>query len=399
MVAGETVFFSSTRYGIRLRAMGKERQLSTFIERFYKAALDHSVWDTLLADLSDHLHSNIAALYSPYLATGGADTMGWTVGLDDAAIKAYVEYYGPISTNFQVLRTYPVGAVYTDQMAPDYGAYERSEAFTDFFEPLGAEHLSSLVPLRGERRQVALAFRRGARLGHYDDEDIAQLRHLAPHLSQAFRLGQRLDRVNGNRHSLAEALELSGDAILVLDGRGRLVFMNRRAQEIVAEGDGFRLDSKGAPRASVPSESTRMAAAIHGVTRGAKDGARSPGDALQLTRISLRRPYQVLVAPLARGETKLGRNGAAVLVIKDPEAEPDTSVHSLRQLYGLTATEAAFVAAFVEETSLKGTAERLSLTMSSARTYMKRIFLKAEVNSQAALMKLVLTGSAMPTLR
>ena len=86
-------------------------------------------------------------------------------------------------------------------------------------------------------------------------------------------------------------------------------------------------------------------------------------------------------------------------IIKDPEAEPDTSVHSLRRLYGLTATEAAFVAAFVEETSLKGTAARLSLTMSSARTYMKRIFLKTEVNSQAALMKLVLTGSAMPTLR
>ncbi len=77
------------------------------------------------------------------------------------------------------------------------------------------------------------------------------------------------------------------------------------------------------------------------------------------------------------------------------EVEPDTNLQSLQRRYGLTATEAAFVAALVEETSIKGTAERLSLTMSSARTYMKRIFLKTEVNSQAALMKLVLTGSAM----
>ncbi len=379
--------------------MSNAQQLTKFIERFYEAVLDHSVWDTLLADLSDHFKSEIGALYSPYLATGGADTMAWTVGLDDAAIKAYVEYYGPISTNFQVLRTYPVGAVYTDRMAPDYGAYERSEAYTDFFEPLGAEHLLSLVPLRGERRQVTLAFRRGARLGHYDDEEIAQLRHLAPHLTQAFRLGQRLDRTEGQRHSLAEALELSRDGIFVLDSKGQLVFMNARGQEIIAEGDGFGLDSEGAPRASEPSESTRMATAIHAVTRGAKDNGRSPGDVLQITRISLRCPYQVLVAPLANGETKLGRNGAAVLVIKDPEAAPETSVHSLQRLYGLTATEAAFVAAFVEETSLRRTAERLSLTMSSARTYLKRIFLKTGVNNQAALMKLVLTGSPMPTLR
>jgi len=79
--------------------------------------------------------------------------------------------------------------------------------------------------------------------------------------------------------------------------------------------------------------------------------------------------------------------------------EPDSSVQSLRRRYGLTATEAAFVAAFVEETSLKGAAQRLSLTVSTARTYMKRVFAKTEVNSQAALMKLVLTGSAMPNPR
>ena len=36
----------------------------------------------------------------------------------------------------------------------------------DVLQPLGAEHLLSLAPLRGERRQVALAFRRSARLGH-----------------------------------------------------------------------------------------------------------------------------------------------------------------------------------------------------------------------------------------
>ncbi len=379
--------------------MGDERQLSKFIERIYGAALDHSVWDALLPDLFDHFKSDVGGLYSPYLATGRSEGMSWTVGMDDAAVKAYGDYYGPISTNFQILRTYPVGAVYTDQMAPDYGVYERSEAYNDFFEPNGAEHLLNLIPLRGERRQVSLSFRRGAPRGPYDDREIAQLELLAPHISQAFRLGQQLDRIDGQRHSLIEALELSRDAILVLDGKGQLVFMNGRAREIVAERDGFGLDSKGAPRASVLSESTRMSAAIHGVTRGAKDGGRSPGDILQIGRISLRRPYQVLVAPLAKGETKLGRNGAAVLLIKDPEAEPDTNLQSLQRLYGLTDTEAAFVVAFVEETSLQGAAERLSLTMSTARTYMKRVFAKTEVNSQAALMNLVLTGSAMPKLR
>lgn len=380
--------------------MGDQRQLPKFIERIYETALDRSVWDRLLPDLFDHFKSSIGGLYTPYLATGRSDGFGWTFGFGDAEIKAYSEYYGPISTNFQVLRTFPVGAVYADQMAPDYGVYEKSEAYSDFFKPNGAEHLLNLIPLRGADRQVSLSFRRGGCHGPYDDQEIAQLGHLAPHISQAFRLGQHLDRVAGQRHSLAAALELSHDATLVLDGTGRLVFMNARAQEIIDDRDGFGLDSGGAPRASVLAESTRMAAAIHEVVRGAKDGGRSPGDILQISRISLRRPYQVLVAPLAPGgEMKLGRNDAAVLVVKDPEAEPDTNLQSLQRFYGLTATEAAFVAAFVEETSLKGAAERLSLTMSSARTYLKRVFAKTEVSSQAALMKLVLTGSVMINLR
>ena len=53
--------------------MGNQQLLSNFIERTYEAALDHTVWETLLADLSHHLHSEWGALYSQYLATGGAD--------------------------------------------------------------------------------------------------------------------------------------------------------------------------------------------------------------------------------------------------------------------------------------------------------------------------------------
>ena len=375
------------------------QHLSKFIERIYASALDPGVWDTLLPDLSRHLHSELAVLYTPYLATGAADGFGWSVGTDDADIKAYTEYYGPISTNFHVLKTFPVGEIYTDQMAPDYCAYERSETYSDFFIPNRIEHLLNLVPLRGDHRQVSLSFRRSARQGHYDSDDIAQLRYLAPHISQAFRLGQRLNRIEDDRRTLAEALDLSPDGILVLDGNGQLLFMNSRAHEIIAERDGFWLDSEGAPQASVQSDSNRMATAIHAVTSGRSDTNQSPGDFFQLSRISLRRPYQVLVTPLARGEMFLDRPAAAILVINDPEAEPETNKDSLRRLYGLTAAEATFVAVFVEEASLKGTAQRLSLTMNSARTYLKRVFTKTEVSSQAALMKLALTGSVMPIVR
>lgn len=370
--------------------MGGGRQLSAFIERIHEAAIDHSVWDTLLTDLSDHFSGNIAALYSPYLATGAADDMAWTVGMDDRLIKVYSEYYGPISTHFHILKTYPVGAIFTNRMAADNDIYEKSEAYNDLFKPLGAEHLLNVIPLRGGKRQTSLSFRRDH---PYSDGDIAQLRHLTPHILQSSRISQHLRRVEGHRHGLSEALDLSREAILMLDGDGQLVFMNRRAHEVIAQRDGLSLDAEGAPRASVLSESTDLAAAIHAVAHGGKNGDWNAGEILSITRPSMRRPYQVLVAPLAGEKRVLDRHCAVILVVSDPESEPETSEQSLRRAYGLTTAEAKFVAVFVQEASLETTAARLSLTKSSARTYLKRIFTKTQVNSQVALIKLVLTGS------
>jgi DNA-binding CsgD family transcriptional regulator len=379
--------------------MRSEAQLSKHIERIYEAAHDHSLWGTLLPDIAHDLRSDIAVIYSPYLATGGADGMAWTFGMDEWAVKAYTEYYGPISTNFHILRTYPVGEIFTDKMAPNYDTYEKSEAYNDFFKPNGVEHLLNLVPLRGSRRQASLSIRRGKCQGPYGDDEIALLRLLTPHIMQSFRLGRHLGRVASDRRTLTEALEFSRDAMFVLDGKGALVFMNRLGHEIIAERDGLSLDAKGAPRASVLSESTDLMAAIQAVTRGVEDGEQNAGGILSISRISMRRPYQILVAPLVGEEKVSGRRCSAVLVVSDPEKKPEISEQSLRRLYGLTATEAKFVSVFVEEASLEATAERLSLTKSSARTYLKRVFNKTEVNSQVALMKLVLSGPVMSVLR
>lgn len=62
----------------------------------------------------------------------------------------------------------------------------------------------------------------------------------------------------------------------------------------------------------------------------------------------------------------------------------------------LTVSEARLAARFAETASLKVSAELLGLTEGTARVYMKRIFAKTGVNSQAALMKLVLAGLAAP---
>jgi DNA-binding CsgD family transcriptional regulator len=51
--------------------------------------------------------------------------------------------------------------------------------------------------------------------------------------------------------------------------------------------------------------------------------------------------------------------------------------------------------ALIQEPDLKTAAERLAITEGTARIYLKQVFEKTGVNSQVALMKLLLTGPAI----
>lgn len=112
--------------------MDQERQLSGLIERIYETALDQDLWATLLPDISAYFNADFTGIYTPELATGKSVAKTWVTDWESAGIKAYAEYYGTISTNFEILSTYPVGKVFTDQMVPDYDVYTNSEAYNDF---------------------------------------------------------------------------------------------------------------------------------------------------------------------------------------------------------------------------------------------------------------------------
>lgn len=372
--------------------MDQEQQLSALIERIYEASLDPESWGSLLDDMSVFLNSESGVVYVPNLNTGKSDGNLWNTNWDSNSVHAHANYYGEISTNFKTLSTYPVGKVFADHMVRDYNVYRNSEAYNDFFVPLKREHLLNLIPQRGKQKQVSLTFRRSKSRGYFSDDEIAKLNLLSPHITQSFRIARSLDQEKIKQVSLTESLEFSRDAIFILDEKGQLSYLNKRAQKVIDERDGFILGANGTPRAAVQTESTHMARVVWGVVTNGGDTSHSPGGVFHISRISLRRPYQAMVAPLPKTQNEMEGRAGAILVINDPDGEPETSIEALQIFYGLTLAEANFLATFVKEASIELTGERLGITKNTARTYMKLVFAKTGVNNQASLMKLILTG-------
>ena len=81
------------------------------------------------------------------------------------------------------------------------------------------------------------------------------------------------------------------------------------------------------------------------------------------------------------------------MTISNPDQKALVSEQELTRLYGLTRGEAALATRMIQGKSLEGAATELFISAHTARTHLKRIFLKTETHRQSELVALLLTNA------
>jgi DNA-binding CsgD family transcriptional regulator len=177
--------------------------------------------------------------------------------------------------------------------------------------------------------------------------------------------------------------------VAVVDREAKVLFMNRSGAEYLAKGDGFSVSPTGICRAQRPAKTAELHRLIQTVV---DDTETAPPKAISLGRASEGRPLSVVVARLRpRAEAEK----VAVLLISDPDRQELPSLATIGQLFELTETEARLALHLAEGLRVEEAAAAMGITVSSARTYLKRVFGKTGVTRQAELVRLII---AAPTL-
>ncbi|HIJ64277.1 MAG TPA: helix-turn-helix transcriptional regulator, partial [Rhodospirillaceae bacterium] len=141
-------------------------------------------------------------------------------------------------------------------------------------------------------------------------------------------------------------------------------------------------------RASRPAETQDL----HRLIRQAIDGAEGPPRAISLSRETAIRPLSVVVAPLA---AKAGSQPVAVLLIADPDRLSLPTLETVMRLFDLTEAEGRLALALAQGNRIEDAAEQLGITISSARTYLKRVFSKTGADRQAELVRLIVGAPSL----
>lgn len=213
--------------------------------------------------------------------------------------------------------------------------------------------------------------------------DSALLSNLAPYVEEALRAHVELERHRIRAGVSVQGLARSATAWMVMDREARLLSIDPRLDAWMRETldysprIGERLRDLGAR-----AERELMAAAMHFT-------GEEPGPARPLLLFEHPRLEALLTST-----TDMPRRSMLVLC-RLPNARTPESVERLAKLFDLPPREAELAVALNEGLSISEAAERMGLTLETARNYSKRLYAKLGVRGQPELVRLVCDSVAV----
>ena len=259
---------------------------------------------------------------------------------------------------------------------------QRNAAYLAFLEQTSSDEVLGVDIRENDGVELRLRLTRAPDQPPFTARDAADLESLVPHLRIALQLFDRLSTGQTEQQIYAGAIEQMAVGIIMLDRHGKVLRLNPRATTLLAEQDGIALYG-GTIALDDPA-----------LRRLLRERLARPDDATPLT-LRIERPSGrgnlLLVVGSANAPEHVAASGgpAMVMFLNDPVHAPRVSPEAIRDLLGLTHSEATIAAHIAGGVSLADTATRLGISPNTVRAHLRAIFAKTGVKRQSQLVHLV----------
>ena len=274
----------------------------------------------------------------------------------------------------------------TDRMFSE-SFLRRNVFLNEFLVPRGVNGALACPLLSESGRFALIAVQQGVNRRSYDDDDIARVERLAPHMMRALQL-RRLFLQSEQRSKVLESIvDRNKTGMVGLRGDGPALFVNRAARAVAAARDGLGLDRQGRLVAADRAAATRLVALQADVAGGGAGGL------VRVPRPSGRLPYIVMVSPLPSGDDLFPNSrGGVLFAIHDPARRPMATEIRIAQLLHIPRGAARAVQAILAGQDLKDYADRAGISMNTVRFHLKNAFAGTDTHSQAELVRVALSA-------
>ncbi len=268
----------------------------------------------------------------------------------------------------------------------------RTRYYNEYLQRCDVEQSAALCAKADAEGVVVATVCRSGSLQPYTESHLALMRDVAPHWANAYAIQRQLSRLQERVETLEAAMEAVPVGMVMLDGSMRAIRMNAVAEGWLSQGNVLRLQ-QGRPEAAHGNQMLRQAMHEAVVGRHADGRSLRHAGSLMLKDGAGRNAMAAAIHPLTRMP---GRPGAAVAVLfLQPLGAGGSLEGSLRQLFGLTAAEAALARALHQCGDLAAAAVECRIATATAQTRIKVVYGKTGEHGLAPLMRLLSAVAAV----
>lgn len=268
-------------------------------------------------------------------------------------------------------------------------------------KPTGISCFAGILLDVGQYRWGIIAVHRSPSESKYTQHELDILKRLGTHLRRALQIYRQLSLVTQQNQDLYRLLDCLKIGIILLDQHSQLIYTNQNAQKVIEKSKLIKIDQFNRittlKESQVQLNQYIQSALFYDQVKAdlTQFDASAIGGVLTLTDRGSEQKLMLSVVPCAKvlPQTKVGEqiSQRVAIFITETNQYIELATVYLKQSYMLSNREIQICELFVNGFKLEEIAEQSGLTLSSVRTYLKQIYAKTTCNTQAELMKFLMS--------
>lgn len=354
-------------------------------ELIYGAAFGDCSWQDFLDRLTTTMPNGRSALHYHDLASP-ATYLSYVLGFADEDIDQFNNHFAAINPWIPKSVLVPVGRGLAGEHIVAREDLLKSEFYNDWLKrQTGCETSIGVTIVRSATRTLLVSTCTSSTDQDLNQRAADQYTLLAPHLRRAFDFLRRRDLVAAEQHKGPTLLDAIGVGVVYVGDNLRVRSMNENAQQMAANGSPFRITVNGRLLMDEPDTN----AALELLTLPIGSPMRPQ---VRIVRTAEEKAYRVTLVRRSSSIFTELLDGPTVAVVIEPATSLVGEQHlvHLKENYGLTPAEIRIASGIATGLTLKEMSRANGVSYETIRTQLKSVYAKTRVNSQAALIKLLM---------
>jgi DNA-binding CsgD family transcriptional regulator/PAS domain-containing protein len=361
----------------------------------YRAALEPAAWDDVMQLMRGCFPSIAQTFYFLHLEPRRVRPVCLT-GVETRWLKSFDElYFAPDNPWIRVTKfLHRPGVIRTterlERFLKEAGVLDRSSYYNDWMRPQGFKHNIGNTLLAQDGVVANITLFRPSDMRTFSDDEVRSFEVLSKHMTRSLQIAVRLEQPEKSAVGVA-AFDALPQAVALVDRHRHVLYANATMEVVLRRGHGLVVRD-GELNAIDPGAQQRFAelvssalAADHGLSRG-------------ITALTLpcrdQGHLSVRVVPVTGAIGRvLPLRPTVLLLATECSGRRALSCAEIGKLYGCTLTEARLAQLVAEGRGLRRSAESMGVTYGTARSYLKIVFQKVGVRTQAQLVAKMLGDS------